>query len=80
MSSLKDQNYENENALTKNPWYDCLMNYIPKHVKQTLCNVKYKIMSLFKTSTAENCTKPVRVNNAYRGRKKPRKQPEIEGI
>ena len=35
--------------------------------------------SLFKANTTENYSKPTRVNNAYGGRKKPRK-PKIKKI
>ena len=34
MSSLRYQNYENENTSTKNLWKDCLIDYIPKPPKK----------------------------------------------
>ena len=45
--------------------------------------VKDKIISLSKTNTFENYSKPARVKNTYGGQKKPRKQSEhkiIPGI
>ena len=42
--------------------------------KKTIGGVKDKIMSLFKTNTTKDYSKPTRFKNAYRGRKKPRKQ------
>ena len=42
--------------------------------------VKNKIMSLFKSSTTKKYSKPSHINNAYRGRKKPRKQSEDKRI
>ena len=36
--------------------------------------VKDKIMNLFKTNTAQDYSKPTRVNNVYGGRKKPSKK------
>ena len=77
MNRLKHQNYKNENTETKNFWYDWLINYIPKIIKQTVAGVKDNFMSLFKTNITENYSKPKRVNNVYGGRKKPRK-PKIK--
>ena len=42
--------------------------------------VKNKIMSLVKPSTTKKYSKTARLNNAYRGRKKPRKQAEDKRI
>ena len=38
-----------------------------------MVGVKGKIMSLFKTSTTKNYSKPTHVKNVYGGEKKPRK-------
>ena len=56
----------------KGLWCDWLINYIPE-LKKMMVGVKDKIMSLFKTNTTDNSSKPTRVNNVYRGRKKLRK-------
>ena len=66
-------------SFAKSTRYDWLVNYIPEPIKKTLGNAKDKIMSLFKTNTTEDCIKPTRVSNVYRGEKKPSK-PKIKTI
>lgn len=41
--------------------------------EKAMSDVKDKNLSFFKTNTTENYIKPARVNNVYRGLKKPRK-------
>ena len=62
MNSMRHQSCKNENASTKSPWNDWLMNYIPELVKKTVGGVKDKFTSLFKLNTAEYYCKPSCVN------------------
>ena len=38
---------------TENAWYDWLINYVPKSIKNSVDDFKDKILRLFKTSTPE---------------------------
>ena len=57
--------------LTKNIWYNWLINCIPEPIKKTAGGAKDKIMILFKTNTDKDYSKPKRFNNLYGGAKKP---------
>ena len=67
MNSLKHKNYTNENTLTKSPWHNWLIRCIPELIKNMVGSVQDKIMSLFKSNTTKNFSKPTRVNNMYGG-------------
>ena len=47
LSSLRNQNYKNENSSSKNSWWNWLINYTPEIVKKTDGDVK-DITSLLK--------------------------------
>ena len=70
MNSLRDQNYKNKNTEKKIIGiYHCLTNYVPGIVKNTMGCFKDKIMTLLKTNTTDNYSKPTRAKNMYKGQK-----------
>ena len=44
MSSLRNQNYKNENTSSKNSWYNWLIIYIPKLIRRrALLKTKFRV-------------------------------------
>ena len=67
MNRFRHPNYKNENSRKKKiPWYDWLINYIPKLVKNEKKKKKKKTEPRIRF-------KPITVNKVYGGLKRPKK-------
>ena len=57
MNTLKHQKCKNDNTSSRNSWYNWLINNISETINN-LGGVTNKIVSLFKTNTNKNYSKP----------------------
>ena len=74
MDRFEEKEMMKKRPNVKNPWYNFLIDYILKPIKNWVV-LKTKLW-VFKTNTTKNY-KPKRASNVYEGGKKPRK-PNIE--